>query len=173
MSRLNVDQIYTRTGTGSPTIREMPAFFAISDGNKNQTNNTWTVAGLDLIIFDTNSWYNTSTYRYTPQIAGYYQFNTTLYFRSASGQTQIACAIAKNGTSSIGLNGDLAYSAFTIAGSTSTGGLLYMNGSTDYVQSIGYVYGTSPYLSSPSAGASQTIGTTYESFLSGFLVRPD
>ena len=176
MSRLNVDQIYTRTGTGTPALREMPAFFALRNGNKSLTAGSWGTSDLNAVIFDTNSWYDATTnYRYTPQIAGYYQFSSSLYLRATSGMTQIACGIAKNGTSSIGIFGDFCYPGSAASGSCSVNGLLYMNGSTDYVESVCYTTGSSPYLDGTGSGGLTlgTVGVFYSSFISGFLVRPD
>jgi hypothetical protein len=153
----------------------MPAFFVVKSGNKNLTNGQWLTADLNAVVFDTNSWYDDTNYRYTPQIAGYYQLSSSLYIRAASGLTQIACGIAKNSTSGIGIFGDYVYPGSAASGSCSVSGLVYMNGSTDYVESVCYSAGTSPFVDGTGTGGVTlgTAGVFYGSFLSGFLVRPD
>ena len=163
MSRLNVDQIYTRTGTGSPAIREMPAFF-VYRGGTNQTHTTSTAAKVQLntVEFDTNSCFDVTTnYRYTPQIAGYYVVYGQIYI-TGTGITQAQPLIYKNGVQVVAGPFLTATSSSGIA-SPITQIIVYMNGSTDYVELWGFSNGTSPVFSSAAKAT----------YLSGFLVRPD
>ena len=162
MSRLNVDQIYTRTGTGSPAIREMPAFRAYLSADQSTTSSTLTLVELDTVSFDTNSFFNASTHTYTPQIAGYYFFRGLNYCGGTNMNTVLA-AIYKN---------DNSYNYNTLRGITTSAGLsieccslVYLNGSTDYVSLYGYITGTSPAL--------KYFGLDATCTLEGFLVRPD
>lgn len=175
VEQINVDQIRTRTGTGTPVVREIPAFLAYRNGNKSVGNAVWTTADFNAVDFDTNSWFDTATGRYTPQIAGYYQFNSTVYMRASASMNQVSVGIAKNGTAGNGLFGSYNTSGSASSGSASVGGVIYLNGSTDYVEGVVYGNGTSPYLDGTGTiplGAT-SVGTVYVSYLTGFLVRPD
>jgi hypothetical protein len=162
MSRLNVDQIYTRTGTGTPALREMPAFRVwLSTASVSLTNNVAGTVQHDTVEFDTNSFWDAVNYRYTPQIAGYYQFNWNANL-AVTNATGFYNGIRKNGS-------DVTHNRITnTTGSIGTYRLLgselvYLNGSTDYIDH--YVIGQG---SAVTLNGGQTI-----TFLSGFLVRPD
>lgn len=81
--------------------------------------------------FDTNS--NFTNSRFTPTVAGYYQINASVQFSGST--TNPACYVTKNGTQAISSN--------YLPGSFSNpvvavGGLIYLNGSTDYVELAAY-----------------------------------
>jgi ABC-type sulfate transport system substrate-binding protein len=97
-------------------------------------NNTWTKITFDTEIFDTNN--NFASNRFTPTVAGYYQLNGQTTFGTVSTQN---CSIAfyKNGsifqTGSGGSTTSYAYLQIS--------GLIYLNGSTDYVELFAYFSG--------------------------------
>ena len=82
-----------------------------------------------------NTWYSTSTYKYTPQVAGVYYLHVNCFWDSTTSTDKIQhrARIRKNGSDYIadaysGVNeqyGAFAHSASCIA---------YMNGSSDYIQ---------------------------------------
>jgi len=78
--------------------------------------------------YDIVSGYNTTTYRYTPPIAGIYMINTQLVRGNSSG-TRLDLWIRKNGTRIQG--GHVVYS--TGVDWLSVSGLVQMNGTTDYL----------------------------------------
>jgi len=169
MSRLNVDQIYTRTGTGSPAIREMPAFRATLSTDQSFSSAAITVVEFDTVTgegrFDTNNWFNTTTHRYTPQTAGYYWIGGTLRI-TGTGIARYGVFVYKNGTNY--LQGSLINTTSTNnPSSVSSSTMLYLNGSTDYVELAGYAIATSPtfnFSATPAGGSN---------VFEGFLVRPD
>jgi hypothetical protein len=131
--------ITVTNASGSITIanNKAPAFAAHATATQSVSNATWTklnfnsVAGLG---FDTNSNFNTTTYRFTPTVAGYYQINGTGYgYPSVTGAVNLA----------IYLNG-VGYYANVSAPNANQGpglqvsALMYLNGSTDYVEI--YIY---------------------------------
>ena len=107
----------------------MPAFKASGAGGQSISSNTNTKVVLGVSQFDTASCFNTSTYRYTPNVAGYYFFTGCVSIANAS--YTLFASILKNG-SSISSNTGLGASAMYPIAMTST--LVYMNGSTDYVE---------------------------------------
>lgn len=110
-----------------------PAFSAFRSSQQTVSNSTWTKIQFDSEEFDTASCYdNITNYRFTPNVAGYYQCNWMIQFDNTVG-TLILTVLYKNGLAA--KRGD----AIT-GGSYSAGGsaLVYLNGSTDYVEA--YIY---------------------------------
>ena len=138
-----------------------PAFVAYQSSGQSITNNVFVKVQLQSKLYDTASAFdNTTNYRFTPQVAGYYQLNGIVQFGNLTSSSNWAvCQIRKNGSSIIyGSN-------FVGCGNginVTLGGLVYMNGSSDYVEL--YVYQNS-------AGAA-TVATGYDTTLfSGCLTR--
>ena len=129
----NTGTILTTATAGVPV--NGPAFSAYPSASQSIANGTFTKVQINTEFFDTNSNFDpTTNYRFTPTVAGYYQVTAAWYANLSSGQS--ISAIYKNGaayqTVSIG-----ASAAGAIAAVNS---LLYLNGSTDYIEF--YVYQT-------------------------------
>jgi hypothetical protein len=117
----------------------MPAFSAYLSSNQSVSNATYTKVQINTEIFDTNSYYDNSTnYRFTPLIAGYYQVNACVALDSTTTNPTFGrTAIYKNGTN---------YATSTMSASASASNTLsplvstviYLNGSTDYLEVYGY-----------------------------------
>jgi hypothetical protein len=144
-------------GTG---VTNIPAFSATPSTTQTVTTATYTKVNLGTENFDTNS--NFASSRFTPTIAGYYQLNASVYLAVTGGTPYyIWSIIYKNGVAAI--YGNLNVPVTTVDGIGISCGLLYMNGSTDYVES--YVYATS------SAGTINVSGAGTYTVFSGVLVR--
>lgn len=120
-----------------------PAFSAYrSTTNQSVTSGSWTKVQAQTEEFDTASAYDNATnYRFTPQVAGYYQVSGNVYF-TGSNVTTVGVSIYKNG-SNFKLGTSLAGTPNSEAGA-SVSSLIYLNGSTDYVELFGIAAGTSP-----------------------------
>jgi hypothetical protein len=112
------------------TVREVngPAFRAYQNASISIANATYTVLPLNTEQFDTNSNYDPTTYRFTPNIAGYYQVNGTAnYFPAGGGNCFIS--VFKNGTEySRG-----PYSS-EVAPGLGVSDIIPVNGTTDYLE---------------------------------------
>lgn len=129
--------------TGTVAING-PAFSAYMGSNQTPTSGVHTKIAFDVEEFDTASCYNNSTYRFTPTVAGYYQVNMHLSSRFASGVTRFSISIRKNGTSfKEGLD-EQNHALFKLNLSS----LIYLNGTTDYIEGYGYMEASSPQFSS-------------------------
>jgi hypothetical protein len=118
-----------------------PSFSVYLNATQNITSATFTKINFNTEEWDTaNCFDNATNYRFTPNVAGYYQFNVGLV-PNGSSITRLILYLYKNGTTYRVLN-DLSYSNPNFASATST--LVYCNGSTDYVEMYGYITGTSP-----------------------------
>lgn len=134
-----------------------PAFSAYANTTQSITGGVTTKVTFNTEYFDTaNCFDNSTTYRFTPNVAGYYQLSTGVLFGGTSGVC--LTVLYKNGS---------AYAEFarTYSGgsSGSNGGsvLAYANGTTDYFEV--YVY----------ADISQNIGNnnSYQKWFTGALMR--
>jgi len=139
----------------------MPAFSAYLGTTQSVTSGATTKVQLTVENFDTASCFdNTTNYRFTPTVAGYYQLNASIRF-IGTALTEAQTIITKN-------NAGLAFGNYSVVTAQSAlfsvvSTLVYMNGSTDYVELTGYVVGTSPTFNFASA--------TNTSVFSGSLVR--
>jgi hypothetical protein len=166
-SVLKVDSIKSLAGNEAITISEsgvpqlnVPVFMAYRDvSTQSLTSATNNKIQLNAVEYDTETWFDSTTnYRYTPQIAGYYQFSSLIYV-SGTGLTTGTSRIFKNNAISIDghfLSTNSASFLYLIAA-----GMIYMNGSTDYVELFGYAVGTTPVAQN---GVART-------WFQGFLVR--
>ena len=143
-----------------------PAFSAHKFANQTLTNATWTKVILASKLFDTASCFDNSTnYRFTPNVAGYYQINFAVY-AGVGLNTAIQGAIYKNASEYIRVNNyansSNALDDWGVYGSI----LLYLNGTTDYIELYAWTNGTS------TLDGTSTSGTIYYvSRMDGFLAR--
>jgi len=108
-----------------------PAFSAYQSSSQTLSSATLTKIQFQTEEFDTASAFDNATnYRFTPLVAGYYQISASV---NASTTTNIMLTtIYKNGTR---------YKDGTFVSGTisSVSSLVYLNGSTDYVEIYGYL----------------------------------
>jgi hypothetical protein len=135
-----------------------PAFSVYRSGNQTGVaNNTFVKVQLNTETFDTNSNFDpTTNYRFTPTVAGYYQINGSVSFETSSSLSRFFCTIYKNGSE--------AYRGTDVNGTgiqAVVGGLVYLNGSTDYVELYGWATGTGILF----------YGQPASTYLTGCLVR--
>jgi len=87
--------------------------------------------------FDPNNWWDASTYRFTPTIAGYYNISFGVWFdnMAASSSVQVNAQARKNGNSFM-----LIQQPCNVGTGISLTGakIIYLNGSTDYLDFTAY-----------------------------------
>ena len=128
--------IATISSTGLSTQVGAPAFSAYSNSAQTISAATLTKIQFNTELFDTNSNYDTSTYRFTPTVAGYYQVNTSVNFGTA--RTLYIVSIYKNGSRGVG--GENIFTGSLSANSSlNCQNILQMNGTTDYLEIFAYV----------------------------------
>ena len=129
-----------KDGVTQAIIANAPAFSAYIGTAHTTTNNTDTKLQVNTKEFDTATCYSTTNYRFTPNVAGYYQVNGQSYFYSSGGiNGNSYLTIYKNG-SRFKDGGLLGGGGATIYFPT-VSALIYLNGSTDYVELWGCVTG--------------------------------
>ena len=146
-----------------PTIGgvQWPAFSAYVGTNQTINSATYTKVACNTEEFDTASAFDSTTnYRFTPQVAGYYQFNGQTE-NVTGGGARILIMFYKNG-SEFKRGNDLGLPSgnWGSAGGMVANALIYCNGTTDYVEF--YIYDT---------GGQTVAAGPVTSYFQGFLVR--
>ena len=126
-----------------------PAFSVYLSSNQSVSATTYTKVLFDAEVFDTNN--NFASNKFTPTVAGYYQINLTV---TANGTvSSIYTILYKNGSQYNRVN--------YLGNSAGFSNVVYMNGSTDYLEAYVYIYGT----------PSSIYGSALETTFTGSLVR--
>jgi hypothetical protein len=143
----------------SPNVAGNGPAFAATVSSQGFSSNTATKIQFSVKEFDTNNCFdNTTNYRFTPNVAGYYQVNFVLNLTGASYFSIGSALLYKNGSAIKQVNnnfnggtGAMNYSA------NSFSNIVYMNGTTDYLEVYGYSNVTSPtVVNSTTASAGTT-----------------
>lgn len=130
-----------------------PAFHATAGGAQTVTTGTITLMTL-VEDFDTNS--NFASNRFTPTVAGYYQISGVVQPTAGTSASNAGIYIYKNGSSySNSFGGTISSTSACV----SISDVVYLNGSTDYVELYGRATGTG------------TLTITVNTFFSGCLIR--
>ena len=107
------------------------------------TSGTWTKVQLNSVEFDTAGCFDpTTNYRWTPNVAGYYQTSFGVEFSAAGALSAIITSVYKNGTADH--YGSYSPGVSSVAGVSAGSGLVYMNGTTDYLELWALASGTTP-----------------------------
>lgn len=127
----------TQTALAAGVAGNGPAFSAYLANNQSVNQNTWTKCNFDTETFDTNN--NFASNRFTPTVAGYYMIVGSVYNSYISSYANGNCgtAIYKNGSVYAYISLPF-YTASTTAVQLNVQSIIYMNGSTDYVEMYGY-----------------------------------
>jgi len=145
--------------TGTAMVSgNMPAFSAYPNTGTSVATATQTKVTFDVENFDTNSYFSSS--RFTPLIAGYYQITASIRFGSSTLNTGSAFIlhIYKNGSVYQTAGAGVQTGGFVFP---SINGLVYCNGSSDYIEIYAY----------QNSGSTITLDTGTNYIFSGFMAR--
>jgi len=112
---------------GSNVVGKGPAFHAYPSATTSASHSVWTKVPINTERFDTNSNFDTSTYRFTPTVAGYYSVTGMVSFGENIASVEAGLSV----------NGSIAYGGtanWSNNVNSMTTALIYFNGSTDYVE---------------------------------------
>jgi hypothetical protein len=142
-----------------------PAFSAYGTGGQSLSGASSQKIIINTEIFDTNNNFDSTTnYRFTPTVAGYYQISGGITVATFATAAVLGASIAKNGTIVISAQFPTNGANRVFAGVSS---VIYLNGSTDYVE----------LFASPGASTTTTSSSLYGSstqdaiYFNGCLVR--
>jgi hypothetical protein len=127
--------------TATQGVGGYPAFNAYASAAQTVTSATPTKIAINTENFDTNSNFDTTNYRFTPTVEGYYQVNGTVLGTGATTITALLVFIYKNGVN-IRRTGLVTSLGAGSNSQVSVSEVIYMNGSTDYIELYGQVNGT-------------------------------
>jgi len=148
------------SGTLSFTYTYGPSFRAKLSSNQSISDATWTTAVLNSEDWDSDSLFDTSTGRFTPNKAGIYFINAQTYLNYSGGSpTRYGVRIYKNGG---WFAGDVTTSPANSWGMATISTLVNFNGTTDYVDMRAYFQGAT-------SGQEMLSGYTN---MSGVYLRP-
>jgi hypothetical protein len=120
-----VDLASNIAGTGPAFIADTSAIQAVTAGVATKLN-------FDIASVNINSNFNTSTYRFTPTVAGYYQLSGAVQVQTVSTTCVATAILYKNGNVYMyGPQCPATSNNFPIAG---VSGLMYLNGTTDFAE---------------------------------------
>jgi hypothetical protein len=114
-----------------------PTFSAYQGATSILTNNVATKITFNTEYFDTNN--NFASSRFTPTVAGYYQINATVTWTAQSASANLIY-ILKNGSTEVARGARISTSALAFVG-LPVSSVIYLNGSTDYVEIYGFTNG--------------------------------
>ena len=116
-----------------------PAFSAYLSGNQTLSHNTQTKIAFNTENFDTASCFDSTTnYRFTPNVAGYYQVNLNGYVTGGYNRAYFfRLDLFKNGAA-MRYSGASITLTLGVDQSLVISDIVYLNGSTDYLE--GYLY---------------------------------
>lgn len=137
------DTLYKPNGSVVSVYRNTP--------DQSVTSATFVKVQLNAELHDTDSTFDSTTnYRWTPTVAGYYNVSFAVSVVTSSSLTAVTCGLYKNGSS---VADGSYHSGGTVTSGTSVGSkMIYMNGTTDYIELFGYCTGTSAVFKSGQTG---------------------
>ena len=133
------NSILTSDGSGTVTVnsaqmKNTPAFLVRLTGNQSISNNTDTILAFNREALDTDNAYDSTNYRFVPQVQGYYKIGVRITSQGiGNGQS---LNILKNGSTTV-----TEYQVNAAASTTNSQineALVFMNGSSDYVDARVY-----------------------------------
>lgn len=143
-------------------VAKNPTFYVYLGTGMTPTRLTWTKVSLNTKVFDTENCFDTTNYRFLPTVAGYYQINLVSRMNSSgAAEGSYISSLFKNGSEYLRLQ-ELPYLNFTYGSALGGSTIVYMNGTTDYVES--YVWLDDDTTRTVAAGTNYTT-------MSGTLVK--
>ena len=137
-----------------------PCFSVYLGSTQTVSSGVYTKLSLNTELFDTDNCWDTALFRFTPNVAGYYFFTAKGATNSSTSASIDVLSIYKNGTQN--LIGPSSYSTSTNGLACAVSGLIYMNGTTDYIEFWGYNGGS---------GTDTFIAGQAQTWAMGHLVR--
>jgi hypothetical protein len=152
--------VVTQSMLASNVVGNGPACLVTPSSTQSIPANVYTKVALNSELFDTNNNFNTTNNRFLPTVAGYYQISAQITVSVGNIVGTVAIQLVKTGTVTLEVFQTVANvgNAYMPTGNK----LVYMNGTTDYLEVYAFQNGGST--SNLSAGELAT-------FFSAALVR--
>ena len=163
MSAFTSTSAYSGIITVKPKETQLIGFEAYSTGFTKTSGWSQISANMSTESFDFGGYYNTANGRFTPLVAGLYQFNVGGYssYADSTGSARYAFAIAKNGSLNRIAGGNFCAGDTPLVSITKN---VYLNGTSDYVELRMY---------SAIGGSGITVGhSSHPMWWEGYLMSP-
>ena len=109
------------------------SFRAYLSADQSIPSGSTSVVELDTVqLGDTSGWFNTSTYRLEPEIAGYWHINAAIFFYNAGAGQYVQTYLIRNGSSISAARNISVASGSDLSAVISD--IVYLDGSTHYLQ---------------------------------------
>lgn len=144
---LSASGLLTATGGVVVGAGAAPAFSAYGSAAQTLASSTLTKIAYNTILFDTNNNYSTANARFTPTVAGYYLITANFTSGAPTAISPLLISLYKNGSRFADGSYSPAFSGY--GGQTNMSYILFLNGSTDYVEIYGF----------QASGSSLTVGS--------------
>ena len=134
---LGGNELLTSNGSGvitGSTLSNTPAFYATQESAQSISSGSVTVISFDTASLDTNSCYSTSTYKFTPNVSGFYYVFMHSAFDSSTDFDGVEMQMYKNNSTQIAAGIVRNESKDNISLSV----IVQLNGSSDYVDARAY-----------------------------------
>ena len=154
-----LDGAVTQAKLGANVAGNGPAFGVYAGSTTLLTNGTNVKVAFNTKEYDTANCFNTTTSTFTPTVAGYYQINAAVCVQ-ATGSFYMITTLYKNGSSY--RQGSIASGNASAYNLGQVNSLVYMNGTTDYLE----VYGAQN-----SGSSYNTYNASTNTYFNGFLAR--
>lgn len=125
----------TQTKLGTNVVGNGPAFVTYMSAATPIADSTWTKLRFNTELYDTNSNFDTTNYRFTPTVAGFYQVNFNWRNSAPMTATFAISRLYKNGSVALTAGWQSASSNYA---SPVMSNIIYLNGSTDYIEAYAY-----------------------------------
>jgi hypothetical protein len=147
--------------TGTAMVSgNMPLFNCNASGSFSVSSSTDTKVPINTVVYDTNNCFNTSTNRFTPNVAGYYQVQGAVFISPPNNTSGFILQIFKNGALFQQVHRNQYEVNFNQLACGGT--IVYCNGTTDYLEL--YVW--------QNGGSTQTFGNNGTvTWFSGAMIR--
>lgn len=161
-SRVVLTKIGTDEWVADGQAATGPAFSAYASAAQTLSNSTLTKVQFNQEEFDTGNCFDkTTNFRFTPNVAGYYLFDWAVNLKNNAAGTLYSSLYKNGSTFKRGVTfGTAAASGYGTSGTA----LVYMNGSTDYVE---------VYVAQSSGGNIDTLEGVDTIFFQGVLARAE
>ena len=126
----------SKTITLATNMTNSPSFLANISGHGTATDNSDTVIQFDTEVFDIGSCFNTSTYKFTPNVSGKYFFHLSVGIDINGDAEKLTAIIHKNGSVALRYRRKHDFDSANQQQTVSVSGILTANGSTDYFEAL-------------------------------------
>jgi hypothetical protein len=164
---------FVADGTGDLTIQQngvtinkvtkQPLFSVWKSSGQTVSTGTFTKVTFDSVQANQENCFDTSTSRFTPNVPGFYQINGLIYHQSTSYVNRTLIHLRANGGGEFRFGSDQIISnSITTEGRSLVSTLVYLNGTTDYLEILGLFTG---------AGTLTCAGGFMNTWWTGHLVK--